>query len=135
MDPRAKLFSTWTNLTRLSRWCTLPILWNVLREPMQRALMGLVMENGTENEQELPPDVQYWMECDAAKSFRAGEIKGEANGEIKAVRESIFRLAECRGLLLSDEQQAQLRACNDRVTLDRWFDNVFDATSADDLFL
>lgn len=139
MDPHAKLFSPRTNSTRLSRALAgiklldrelammyFQILWNVLRKPMQQVLKGLVMENRTETNQELWAYEQCWMQC----GFREGEVKGE----IKAVRENIFRLAERRGLLLSDEQQARLRECNDRAVLDRWFDDVFDAQFADELF-
>jgi hypothetical protein len=103
---------------------------NVLREPMQRTLQRLVMENRTDTKQELPALARIWMEC----GFRDGEAKGEVKGKIDAVREIIFRGAQRRGLVLSDEQQARIHACNDLVTLDRWFDNVFDAKTADELF-
>lgn len=104
------------------------ILWNVLREPMQRALERLVMENRTE--QETPPYAKHWVDC----GFRDGEVKGFLDGEVKADREKIFRLAQRRGLVLSDEQQARIRACDDRAVLDRWFDNAIDAKTADELF-
>ncbi len=118
------------------------ILWNVLREPMQKVLKGLVMENRTETEPRIWVYEQILRELflrDAeVKGFHDGEVKGfqdgEVKGEVKAVREKIFRLAQRRGLVLSDEQQVRLGACDDRITLDRWFDNVIDATSADELF-
>jgi len=100
------------------------ILWNVLREPMRKALWRLVMENRTE--QPFPPYAKGFVEY----GFRDGEVKGE----VKAVREKILRLAQRRGLLLSDEQQARIQTCDNLVTLDRWFDNVVDAKTADDLF-
>ena len=68
------------------------------------------------------------------KGFRDGEVKGEVKGKIDTLREKILRGAQRRGLVVSDEQQAHIHACNDLVTLDRWFDNVFDAKTADDLF-
>ena len=70
--------------------------------------------------------------------FRDGEAKGlhdgEIKGEVKNLRDVLLRGVMRRGLVLTDEQEARIRACNDRATLDRWFDNVFDAKTADELF-
>lgn len=66
-----------------------------------------------------------------AKGFHDGEAKGEA----KAIRGKIIRVATRRGLVLSDEQQQCIHACEDRQALDRWFDNVLDAKTANEIFL
>lgn len=59
---------------------------------------------------------------------------GEARGEAKASREKILRAAQRRGLVLSDKQQLRIRDCEDQQLLDRWFDNVIDAPTPDDIF-
>lgn len=108
------------------------VLWNVLRKPMQDALARLVME-----QRSTPREFPFVKELGkyiGEAYFRDGEAKGEAKGEVKAVREKILRLAQRRGLVLSDEQNERVRVCEDRQTLDRWFDNVLDATSTDDIF-
>lgn len=61
--------------------------------------------------------------------------EAEAKGEAKAVRGKIIQLATRRGLVLTDEQQQRLHACENQETLDRWFDNVLDAKTADEIFL
>ncbi len=73
-----------------------------------------------------------------ADAFEQGAVKGfhdgEVKGEVKILRENIVRAAKRRNIVLSDEQQERIRTCDDRSTLDRWFDNVLDATLADDVF-
>jgi hypothetical protein len=108
------------------------ILWNVLRGPMQQALMGLVMEQRVDRG--LDSFFDEVVNVARRVILIDAEAKGRREGEVKTVREKILRVADRRGLVLSDEQQAWIRDCNDRVTLDRWFDNVVDAKTADELF-
>ncbi len=107
------------------------IIWNVVREPMRRALERFAMENsqveGKEDEFVL---VRILREA----GFRDGFHDGEVKGEVKKLRDVLLRGALRRGLVLTEAQHARIRACDDRATLDRWFDNVFDAKSADELF-
>jgi hypothetical protein len=106
------------------------IIWNVLREPMQRALEKLVMEKQVRREVKFPPFIQVLVE----KGFHDGKLIGEATGEAKGLREAVLRGVKRRGLSLNDEQLARVQACDDTATLGRWLDNVFDAKTADDLF-
>ena len=65
-----------------------------------------------------------------AKGFHDGELKGE----LKARRANVLRGAKRRGLVLTEEQQQRILACDDHAMLERWFDNVFDAKTEDELF-
>ena len=115
------------------------IIWNVLREPMQRALERLAMENqhvdGGQKEWDLVRIFRSAGFHDGeAKGFHDGEAKGELKGELKARRANLLRGAKRRGLVLTEEQQQRILACDDHAMLERWFDNVFDAKTADELF-
>jgi hypothetical protein len=130
------------------------IIWNMLREPMQRALEALVVQKQTRGEIKFPPFIQVLIEKGfhdgelkgfhdgelkgfhdgELKGFHDGELKGLHDGEVKAVRDKILRGAQRRGLALSADQEALIRGCEDRALLDRWFDNVFDAQTAADVF-
>lgn len=56
------------------------------------------------------------------------------DAELKTLRDHILRAAKRRDVALSEEQQQRIGTCKDQQTLDRWFDNVLDATVADDIF-
>ena len=74
-------------------------------------------------------------EWDLVRIFRsAGFHDGELKGELKARRANLLRGAKRRGLVLTEEQQQRILACDDHAMLERWFDNVFDAKTADELF-
>lgn len=124
------------------------ILWNVLRKPMQDALERLTVERQA-SQRKHSFSVEFTKDCVAAfapfavkeikaDAFEQGEVKGfhdgEVKGEVKTLRDGIFRVAQRHKLVLSDEQRERIHACDDRPTLDRWFDNVLDATAADDIF-
>jgi len=73
-----------------------------------------------------------------AKGFHDGEAKGfhdgELKGELEARRAGVLRGVKRRGLVLTEEQQQRILACDDPAMLERWFDKVFDAKTADELF-
>jgi hypothetical protein len=123
----------------------------VLREPMQRALERLAMENqhvdGGQKEWDLVRIFRSAGFHDGeakgfhdgeAKGFHDGEAKGfhdgELKGELKTLRAGVLRGFKRRGLVLTEEQQQRILACDDHATLERWFDKVFDARTADELF-
>jgi len=68
------------------------------------------------------------------KGFHDGEVMGEVKGEVKMLREKIFRFAQRRQIVLTNEQAERVRSCEDRASLDRWLDNVLDATNGDEVF-
>lgn len=118
------------------------VIWKGLRGPMQKALERVLMERQTRREVKFPPFIEKMIEEGVLrgfhdgelKGFHDGEVKGEVKGEIKTLRETIFRLAGRRQLLLTDEQAQRISTCEDRVLLNRWFDNVLDAQSSDEVF-
>ncbi len=101
------------------------IIWNVLREPMQRALEALVMQRQTEGQTNFPPFAQ--------QIFERGVRDGEAMGELKGKRDALLRLLARAGISLSEEENARVRECSDAATLDRWVDNVLGAKTASDV--
>ena len=97
------------------------IIWNVLREPMQRALEALVMERQTEGKVNFPPFAQKLIE----RGFRDGKLDG--------LREALLRLATRAGIALTEDDRARIQACDDAATLDRWVENVLGAKTAADV--
>jgi hypothetical protein len=125
------------------------IIWNGLREPMQRALEALVMERQTEGKATFPPFAQQIFE----RGIREGELKGfrdgkregfrdgklegfrdgELKGELKGKREVLLRLLARAGIALTDDDRSRIHACEDGAVLDQWVDNVLGAKTADDV--
>lgn len=108
------------------------VLWNVLREPMQKVLARLVMEK--QSLQDTPGFSAKFLEEFRAVLFQLAKEEAFHDGEAKNLRDNILRLARRRNLTLSDQQQERVTTCTDRETLERWFDNAVDASSADDIF-
>jgi hypothetical protein len=98
------------------------IIWNVLREPMQRALEALAMEQQTEGKATFPPFAQRLIE----RGLREGERKGKLDGK----RETLLRLLARAAIVLTEDERARVQACEDPVLLDRWVDNVMGAKTA-----
>ena len=97
------------------------IIWNVLREPMQRALEALVMEQRTEGKATFPPFAQQLID----RGMREGKIEGK--------RETLLRQLARAELALTEDERARIQACSDAATLDRWLDNIIGAKTAADV--
>ncbi len=98
------------------------VIYNVLREPMRRALEALVvMQRQTENKAPFPPLMQRLID----ESVHKAELDGK--------RSALFRLVARVGVPLSEDDRARILACTDGATLDRWFDNVLGAKTASDV--
>ena len=93
------------------------VVWNALREPMQRALEALVMERQAEGEARFPPFAQ--------RIFEQGELKGK--------RDALLRLLARAGITLTEDEVTRVKACDDPALLDRWVDNVLGAKTAADV--
>jgi hypothetical protein len=106
------------------------IIWNVLREPMQRALEALVMERQIEGKTPFPPFAQRIFE----RGLREGELKGLREGELKGLRDALLRLLARAGITLTENDHARIQACTDAATLDRWVENILGAKTAADVF-
>jgi len=117
------------------------VIWNALREPMQRALEALVMERQAEGEATFPPFVQRIVD----RALHEGELKGRLEGELKGrlegelkgrlegKRDTLLRLLARAGITLTDDEAARVQACDDPALLDRWVDNVLGAKTARDV--
>ncbi len=105
------------------------IIWNVLREPMRRALEALVMERQIEGRTPFPPFAQQIFE----RGSREGELKGIREGELKGKRDALLRLLTRAGLALTEDERARILGCAEIATLDRWVENVLGAKSAADV--
>ena len=113
------------------------ILWNVLREPMQRALEALAMEQQTEGKATFPPFIQQFIDRGLREGkiegMREGELKGLREGELKGKRDTLLRLIARVGIALTEDDRARIQACSDAATLDRWVENVLGAKTAADV--
>jgi hypothetical protein len=101
------------------------VIWNVLREPMRRALEVLVMERQTEGTATFPPFMQRLID----RGFEEGRLDGRLDG----LREALLRLMTRAGLTLTEDDRARIQACNDPTVLDQWVDNVLGAKTAADV--
>jgi len=122
------------------------IIWNVLREPMRRALEALVMERQTAGKIEFPPFVQRIFEQGVQegelrglregelRGLREGKLDGLREGKLDGLREALNRLLARAGILINDEERARIQACTEPATFERWIDNVLGAKSASDVF-
>jgi hypothetical protein len=137
------------------------IIWNVLGEPMQRALERLVMERQVNGEVTFPPFVQQLID----RGFRDGELKGLRDGkleglrdgkleglrdgkleglrdgkleglhdgELKGLRDALLRLIARAQIPLAEDDRARIQACDDAATLDRWIENIIGAKAITDV--
>jgi hypothetical protein len=106
------------------------IVYNGLREPMQRALEALIMERQTEGKATFPPFVQKLID----RGTHEGKLEGELKGKLEGKRDALLRLLARAGIPLTEDQRSRIRECTDAATLDRWFDNAFGAKTASDVF-
>jgi predicted RNA-binding Zn ribbon-like protein len=106
------------------------IVYDALREPMQRALEAKIMERQTAAKAALPPFVQRLVEG----GFRDGRLEGLRDGRLEGLREALLRLTARAGIALSEDDRARIRLCDDVATLDRWVENVIGAATAADVF-
>jgi hypothetical protein len=105
------------------------IVYNALREPMQRALEALIMERQTETKVPFPPFAQKLID----RGIREGELKGKLEGKLEGKRDTLLRLLTRAGIALTEDERARIQACMDAAILDRWVDNVLEAKTATDV--
>jgi len=97
------------------------IIYDALREPMQRAMEALAMERQTEGTATFPPFAQ--------RIFERGKLEGKLDG----LRDALLRLLARAGIALTEDDHARIEACTDAATLDRWVENVLGAKTAADV--
>jgi hypothetical protein len=97
------------------------MIYNMLREPMRRALEALVMERQTESAATFPPFMQRLIDS------------SRLDGKLEGKRDALLRLMARVGVPVSEDDRTRILACTDGATLDRWFDNVIGAKSSADV--
>jgi hypothetical protein len=101
------------------------IVYDALREPMQKALEAKIMERQTEATATFPPFVQRLID--------GGKLDGKLDGIREGKRDTLLRLLARAGIALTDDERARIQACTEVATLDRWVDNVLGAKTAADV--
>lgn len=101
------------------------IVYDALREPMQRALEAKIMERQTEAKSNFPAFVQRLVE--------GGKIEGFRDGRLEGLREALLRLLARAGIALTEAERVRIQECDDATTLDRWVENVLGAKTASDV--
>jgi hypothetical protein len=121
------------------------IIWNALREPVQRALEALVMERQTDGKASFPPFAQQIFErglregkLDGLREgkldgLREGKLDGLREGKLDGLRDVLLRLTARAGITLTEDDLVRIRTCSDTATLERWIDSVFGAKTAADV--
>nr|MCU0657406.1 hypothetical protein [Polyangiaceae bacterium] len=66
------------------------------------------------------------------KGKKLGLDEGTRAGKVEEARRAVGRVLRRRGLPVSEAQAAQLAACHDLDTLERWLDLAITAASADE---
>jgi hypothetical protein len=109
------------------------MIYNMLREPMRRALETLVMERQTESKATFPPFMQRLIDDGIQKGELKGKLDGLREGKLDGLRDALLRLVARAGITLTEADRARILACDDDATLDRWVENVLGANSIDDV--
>lgn len=93
------------------------VLWNMLREPMQRALEALVMERQTQGKVQFPPFFQQIID----------------HGRADAMAHDVLTVLRVRGLAVSDVDRDRILAEKDPARLERWLEKAIVAASTADV--
>ncbi len=110
------------------------IVYNVLRDPVRRALEALIMERQTEAKATFPPFAQQLIDRGKLDGLREGKLDGLREGRLDGLRDALLRLVARAGITLTEGDRARVGACTDIATLDRWVENVLGAKTAADVF-
>jgi len=93
------------------------IVYNVLREPMRRALEALVMERRTEGKATFPPFIQQLID------------RGEAEVETSARARDVLTVLQARGVAVPDAARERILSEKDLTRLERWLKKAAVAAS------
>jgi flagellar biosynthesis/type III secretory pathway protein FliH len=66
--------------------------------------------------------------------FDEGEKRGLDKGKVAEARKAVERVLRRRNLAVSEAQAAQLAACDDLDTLERWLDLAITAANSAEVF-
>jgi hypothetical protein len=97
------------------------IIYNALREPMQRALEALVMERQTEGKAVFPPFMQQLID------------RSELRGRAEQAAQAVLTVLRARGMAVPDAVRERILGEKDPARLDRWVERAVVAGSAADV--
>ncbi|MFI6479833.1 hypothetical protein ACIBH1_18000 [Nonomuraea sp. NPDC050663] len=63
-----------------------------------------------------------------------GLAKGMAKGVAKGLAQAVLRVLARNEVEVSDEARARIESCTEADVLERWLDQAFEVTTADELF-
>jgi hypothetical protein len=97
------------------------VIWNALRDPMQKGLEALVMARKTEGEGTLLPS-QPWL-IDVGKRAEAAAARARA----------VLTVLHARGVAMRDDARERILAEKDPTRLERWLEKAAVAASIADV--
>jgi len=101
-----------------------------LRPALRQLLEALMIEKTPFGELEVPE--WLWKAENAARS--KGMAEGEARGKAEGKAEALLTVLAARGVTVSKEREAEVRACTHAVTLTRWLRAAVTAKSEAGVF-
>jgi hypothetical protein len=117
-----------------------------LRKAQRRAILSMLSERMLEllrkasmNPDKIPETpaarkTRLFLEAQGRKRGRAeGEAKGKAEGKAEGKQDALLMLLRARGIALSPDDEARVRACTDAAKLDRWIERAATASSVRDV--
>ena len=97
------------------------IIYNALREPMQRALEALVMERQVEGKAVFPPFAQQLID--------RGKLEGELRGRAAEAARAVLTVLRVRSIAVPDAAREHILAQKDPERLERWLEKAAVAAS------
>jgi hypothetical protein len=102
------------------------------REALELANKATFTEAELEAYQKVTDEIQQVRDLAEAK-LAEGLAKGEIKGKIEGKIEAVLAILAARGVSVSAEVRAQIEACSEPATLDRWVARAVTAASAEDV--
>ncbi|MFI1091214.1 hypothetical protein [Streptomyces sp. NPDC020917] len=67
------------------------------------------------------------------ESFLEGKAEGQVEGQAAGLAQAVLQMLAHRGITVSDETRERITGCHDIDTLNRWVDEAFTVTGAEEL--
>ena len=97
------------------------LIYNALREPMQRALEALVMERQSEGKAIFPPFAQQLID--------RGKTEGRTEGRAEEAASAVLTALRVRGITVPEAARDRILAQKDLERLERWLEKAIVAAS------
>ncbi|WP_437337800.1 hypothetical protein [Sorangium sp. So ce394] len=114
-----------------------------LRDAQARAILAVLSDAMLASLRELAMDPSKVPETQASRRFRlffekrgraAGKAEGRIEGKIEGMQEALLAVLDARGLSLTAEERAHVKACTVPAELDRWIARAATAASVSEVF-